>query len=64
MLCEICKTNEARVFLAQIIDGKMSKANFCEACAKEKGMLNDATLAAMRKARGGQSDQNGKAPQP
>ena len=64
MLCEACKTNEARVFLTQIVDGKMSQMKLCEACAQEKGLMNGAALAALRKARGGQDGEGGEAPQP
>jgi protein arginine kinase activator len=36
---ETC-SNEATVHLTQIVDGKMSSANFCEHCAKEKGITD------------------------
>ena len=36
MLCDICKTNEATVHLTQIAEGKVTKADLCEACAKAK----------------------------
>lgn len=38
MLCDICKENEAKVHLTQIVDGKMQKVDLCESCAKEKGV--------------------------
>src|SRR6195952_4858624 len=38
MNCDVCKTNQASVFLTQIVDGKMQKVNLCEACSKEKGV--------------------------
>jgi len=59
MLCEVCKTNEARVFLTQIMDGNMTKTNFCEACAEEKGVLDEAAQAALRKARRERGDLGG-----
>jgi protein arginine kinase activator len=34
--------NEATVFLTQIVDGKMTKANLCEKCSKEKGVTDPA----------------------
>src|SRR6476660_8071820 len=37
MLCDVCKCNDATVFLTQIIEGKMQKVNLCDACSKEKG---------------------------
>jgi len=40
MVCDVCKTNTATVFLTQIVDGKMQKVNLCEACSKEKGVTN------------------------
>jgi protein arginine kinase activator len=42
MQCDVCKQNEATVFLTQIIEGKLQKVNLCEACSKEKG-VNDPT---------------------
>jgi protein arginine kinase activator len=38
MTCDVCKTNEASVFLTQIVDGKMQKVNLCESCSKAKGV--------------------------
>ena len=38
MLCDVCKTNPATVFLTQIVDGKMQKINLCKPCSKEKGI--------------------------
>ena len=37
MLCMICKTNEARVHLTQIVGDKIQKVDLCEECAKTKG---------------------------
>lgn len=41
MKCDMCD-NEATVFLTQIVDGKMTKANLCEKCSKEKGVTDPA----------------------
>src|SRR5439155_20930607 len=38
MLCDVCKMNDAAVFLTQIVDGKMQKVNLFESCSKEKGV--------------------------
>jgi protein arginine kinase activator len=38
MLCDICKENEAKVHLTQIVEGKMQKVDLCESCAKDKGV--------------------------
>ncbi|MEO5753504.1 MAG: UvrB/UvrC motif-containing protein [Chthoniobacterales bacterium] len=38
MLCDVCKCNDASVFLTEIAEGKMQKVNLCEACSKEKGV--------------------------
>src|SRR3979411_653125 len=38
MLCDVCKCNDATVFLTQILEGKMQKVNLCDACSKEKGV--------------------------
>lgn len=36
MLCNVCGKNEARVHLTQIAEGKTTKVDLCEFCAKEK----------------------------
>jgi protein arginine kinase activator len=40
MQCMICKKNDAKVHLTQIIGDKMQKVDLCEECAKSKG-VND-----------------------
>jgi protein arginine kinase activator len=40
MQCMICKQNEAKVHLTQIVGEKMQKVDLCEECAKTKG-VND-----------------------
>ena len=45
MLCDVCKCNDATVFLTQILDGKMQKVNLCEACSKEKGVQDPTGFA-------------------
>jgi protein arginine kinase activator len=45
MHCDVCKTNQATVFLTQIVDGKMQKVNLCEACSKEKGVSDPTSFA-------------------
>ncbi len=45
MLCDSCKTNQASVFLTQIVDGKMQKLNLCEACSKENGVTDPTGFA-------------------
>lgn len=38
MLCMVCKQNEAKVHLTQLIDGNLKKLDLCEACSKAKGV--------------------------
>ena len=45
MLCDVCKCNDATVFLTQIIEGKMQKVNLCDACSKEKGVQDPTGFA-------------------
>ena len=45
MVCDVCKTNPATVFLTQIVDGKMQKVNLCESCSKEKGVTDPTGFA-------------------
>src|SRR6201982_2243498 len=45
MLCDVCKCNDAAVFLTQIVDGKMHKVNLCEGCSKEKGVQDPTSFA-------------------
>jgi protein arginine kinase activator len=46
MNCDVCKSNEASVFLTQIVDGKMQKVNLCESCSKA-GDLEEPTASAL-----------------
>lgn len=45
MHCDVCKQNQATVFLTQIVDGKMQKVNLCESCSKEKGVTDPTGFA-------------------
>jgi protein arginine kinase activator len=45
MLCDVCKCNDAAVFLTQIVDGKMQKVNLCDVCSKEKGVQDPTGFA-------------------
>ena len=45
MICDVCKHNQATVFLTQIVDGKMQKVNLCEGCSKEKGVTDPTGFA-------------------
>jgi protein arginine kinase activator len=38
MQCDVCKTNQAEVFLTQIVEGKIQKVNLCKSCSKERGV--------------------------
>lgn len=40
MLCNVCKQNEAKVHLTQIVGDKMQKVDLCEDCSKEKGVVD------------------------
>jgi protein arginine kinase activator len=42
MLCDLCKQNEAKVHLTQIVEGVTKKIDLCEACSKEKGVEDPA----------------------
>jgi protein arginine kinase activator len=45
MRCDACQTNEATVFLTQIVEGKMQKVNLCPDCSKEKGVTDPTGFA-------------------
>lgn len=45
MNCDVCKQNQATVFLTQIVEGKMQKVNLCESCSKEKGVTDPTGFA-------------------
>ncbi|HEV7866831.1 MAG TPA: UvrB/UvrC motif-containing protein [Chthoniobacteraceae bacterium] len=45
MTCDVCKNNQATVFLTQIVEGKMQKVNLCESCSKEKGVSDPTGFA-------------------
>ncbi len=38
MECDVCKQDNASVFLTQIVAGQVQKVNLCEGCADEKGV--------------------------
>jgi protein arginine kinase activator len=40
MKCDVC-SNEATVFLTQIINGQMTTVNLCESCSKTKGVTDE-----------------------
>ena len=45
MTCDVCKSNQATVFLTQIVGGQMKKINLCESCSKEKGVMDPTSFA-------------------
>ncbi len=45
MICDVCKNNQATVFLTQIVEGKMQKVNLCESCSKDKGVTDPTGFA-------------------
>jgi len=45
MLCEKCQSREATVFLTQIINGQMQKADLCEKCAREAGVTQTGAVS-------------------
>ena len=45
ILCDVCNSNEATVFLTQIVEGKMQKVNLCESCSKDKGVTDPTGFA-------------------
>ena len=45
MICDVCKSQTATVYLTQIVDGNMKKVNLCEACSKEKGVSDPTGFA-------------------
>ena len=45
MMCDVCQTENATVFLTQIVDGNMQKVNLCETCSKEKGVTDPTGFA-------------------
>jgi len=40
MLCELCKQNEATVYITKIINGNKQEMRICEKCAKENEGIN------------------------
>ncbi|MEM7014823.1 MAG: UvrB/UvrC motif-containing protein [Verrucomicrobiota bacterium] len=40
MECDVCKKDNASVFLTQVVEGKVQKVNLCEECAKSKGVTD------------------------
>ncbi len=38
ILCDVCQSRDAEVFLTQIVEGKMQKVNLCKECSKDRGV--------------------------
>lgn len=45
MLCENCKEREAVIHLTQIVNNSVTTMHLCEACAAERGVETEATVA-------------------
>lgn len=45
MVCDVCQSTPATVYLTQIVEGKMQKVNLCENCAKEKNVMDPTGFA-------------------
>ena len=45
MVCDVCKTNTATVYMTKIVDGNMKKINLCESCSKDKGVSDPTGFA-------------------
>lgn len=40
MNCDVCQSQDASIYLTQIVEGAMKKVNLCDSCAKEKGVTD------------------------
>jgi len=40
MNCDVCQSQDASIYLTQIVEGDMKKVNLCDSCAKEKGVTD------------------------
>ncbi len=45
MQCDVCHSKEAKVFLTQIVKGKIQKVNLCNDCSHERGVDDPAGFA-------------------
>jgi len=45
MKCDVCESEQATVFLSQLVDGKLQKVNLCPGCADEKGVTDPTGFA-------------------
>lgn len=59
MECDVCKQPNAKIFLTQVVEGKVQKVNLCESCAEAKGVTDPTgyDLAELLKGIGEQSMQ-------
>ncbi len=59
MECDVCKQDNASIFLTQVVEGKIRKVNLCSGCAEAKGVTDPTgyDLAEMLKGMGEQSVQ-------
>lgn len=40
MNCDVCQSQNASIYLTQIVEGDMKKVNLCDSCAKETGVTD------------------------
>ncbi len=45
MICDVCQSEKATVFLSQMADGKLQKVNLCKICADDKGVTDPTGFA-------------------
>jgi len=45
MICDVCQSENATVFLSQMADGKLQKVNLCKLCADDKGVTDPTGFA-------------------
>lgn len=59
MNCDVCKQDNASIFLTQVVEGKVQKVNLCANCAKESGVTDPTgfNLAELLKGMGEQTIQ-------
>jgi protein arginine kinase activator len=45
MKCDVCQSEEAKIFFSQVVEGSLQKVNLCKACADEKGVTDPTGFA-------------------
>jgi protein arginine kinase activator len=47
MICDVCKTNTATLYLTKVVDAELKKINLCKSCSKDREVSEPTGFAAL-----------------